>query len=412
MEQSLIEFKNVYKKLGNLIILDDVNLHIKKGEIFTLIGKSGVGKSVLLKHIIGLMEPDSGQILYQGKPLSKMTREEKKQLKHKFSYMFQSTALFDSMTVFQNIALPLKEKNHLSDKEVNKYVLERMKQLEIDGLGQKYPSQLSGGMKKRVALARALITDPEIVLFDEPTTGLDPIRKNAVHSMIADYQQRLGFTAILISHEIPDIFYISQRIAMLDEGKIIFEGSPDEIQQTQNRVIQQFVQGLESRHDTLTEIRPQPQGENRFREELARLDRYQVSFSLLIFTLGNLEEIHEKAGHAAGQTALRNFVRELKQHLRQTDPIYRYGLNKIVAVLTSTNEEQARQTCDKLIKNMNIKDILGPYPGKDLCCTVNVGFAEVQKDTPYEEVIGLAESNQNLMGKMCFTHNEQQSPAG
>ena len=202
MEQKLIEFKDVSKKLGNIAVLDRVDLHINKGEIFTLIGKSGVGKSVLLKHIIGLMEPDSGQILYNGKLLSKMTREERKALKQNFSYMFQSTALFDSMTIFENIALPLKEKNRFSEEEVNRRVLDKMRQLELDGIDQKYPSQLSGGMKKRVALARALITDPEIVIFDEPTTGLDPIRKNAVHSMISDYQQKFGFTAILVSHEI------------------------------------------------------------------------------------------------------------------------------------------------------------------------------------------------------------------
>jgi len=403
MEQILIEFKDVSKKLGNMMVLDHVDLYINKGEIFTLIGKSGVGKSVLLKHIIGLMEPDSGQILYNGRPLSKMTREEKKALKQNFSYMFQSTALFDSMTIFENIALPLKEKNRFSEEEVNRRVLDKMRQLELDGIDQKYPSQLSGGMKKRVALARALITDPEIVIFDEPTTGLDPIRKNAVHSMISDYQQRFGFTAILVSHEIPDIFYISQRIAMINEGKIIFEGSPDEIQQTEDTIIRQFVQGLEFRHDQLTDIKPQPQGERRFKEELARLNRYHVAFSLLIFNLSNLEEINEKVGHAAGQTALRNFARELKKHLRQTDPIYRYGLNKMVAVLTNTNEEQARMTYEKLSKNMDIKDILGHYPGSDLCCTINVGYAEAQKDTPYEQVINLAESVQNQMGEICFT---------
>lgn len=403
MEQKLVEFKDVSKKLGNIAVLDHVDLYIYKGEIFTLIGKSGVGKSVLLKHIIGLMEPDSGQILYNGKLLSKMTREERKALKQNFSYMFQSTALFDSMTIFENIALPLKEKNRFSEEEVNRRVLEKMRQLELDGFDQKYPSQLSGGMKKRVALARALITDPEIVIFDEPTTGLDPIRKNAVHSMIADYQQKFGFTAILVSHEIPDIFYISQRIAMIHEGKIIFQGSPDDIQQTEDAVIRQFVQGLEIRHDALTEIQPQPQGERRFKEELARLNRYHVAFSLLIFNLSNLEEINEKVGHSAGQTALRNFARELKKHLRQTDPIFRYGLNKIVAVLTNTNEEQARQTYEKLSQSMDIKDILGKYPGADICCSIKVGYAEAQKNNPYERVINKAESVENQMGEMCFT---------
>ncbi|MBN1624974.1 MAG: ATP-binding cassette domain-containing protein, partial [Deltaproteobacteria bacterium] len=182
MKQALIQFINVTKGFGEQFVLKDANLSIYKGEITTIIGKSGVGKTVLLKHIIGLVEPDSGQILFQGRPFSKMSNAEKKELKRKFSYMFQGTALFDSMTVSENIALPLKEKNHLSDTVIHRMVMGKMEQLDLREIGDKYPSQLSGGMKKRVALARALVTEPEIILFDEPTTGLDPIRKNAVHS--------------------------------------------------------------------------------------------------------------------------------------------------------------------------------------------------------------------------------------
>jgi len=257
----LIQFKNVSKRFGQQVVLNDVNLTISEGEITTIIGMSGVGKSVLLKHIIGLTTPDSGKILYQGRDISNLSRVEKGGVKKKFSYMFQGTALFDSMTVYENIALPLKENKHLTENIIHQMVIDKMNQLDIRSMANKYPSELSGGMKKRIALARALITDPEIVLFDEPTTGLDPIRRNAVHSMISEYQQKLGFTGIIVSHEIPGIFYISQKLIMLHEGKIIFQGAVEEIQETSNPVVSQFVYGSENCHNTFTGLLPQQRGE-------------------------------------------------------------------------------------------------------------------------------------------------------
>lgn len=243
MDTPLIQFNNIYKKFGRNEVLRGVNLSIYRGEITTVIGKSGEGKSVLLKHIIGLLDPDSGLLLFEGKPFSERTKKERTNLRKKFSYMFQDSALFDSMTVFDNIALPLKEGSSMAKAEIRACVMKRMEQLDLGNIEDKYPGQLSGGMKKRVALARALVTDPEIVLFDEPTTGLDPIRKNAVHQMISGYQKRFGFTGVIVSHEIPDIFSISQRIAMLDEGRIIFEGSAEEIQKETNPVIRKFIGG-------------------------------------------------------------------------------------------------------------------------------------------------------------------------
>ncbi|MBU4053608.1 MAG: ATP-binding cassette domain-containing protein, partial [Proteobacteria bacterium] len=180
MIEPLIEFKDVSKAFGETHVLDGVNLNIYKGETTTILGKSGGGKSVLLKHMVGLLNQDSGEILFKGRPLSTLKTREKKAFKENFSYMFQGTALFDSMTVMQNIVLPLEESKKVAKKDLVKKAMEKMTQLDIQDIGDKYPSQISGGMKKRVALARALITDPEIVLFDEPTTGLDPIRKSAV----------------------------------------------------------------------------------------------------------------------------------------------------------------------------------------------------------------------------------------
>ncbi len=243
MTEPLIEFRQVFKSFGSNAVLKGVDLKIFKGQVTTIIGKSGIGKSVLLKHIIGLLEPDAGTIFFYGRPLEAMSASERRELKGKLSYMFQGTALFDSMTVYENIALPLAEKRRYPKAEIRKRVREKLEQLDLVGLENKYPSQLSGGMKKRVAMARALITEPEIVLFDEPTTGLDPIRKNAAHNMIADYQRRFGFTGVLVSHDIPDVFRISQRVAMLDDGKIIFEGSPEQLRESDNPVIRAFIHG-------------------------------------------------------------------------------------------------------------------------------------------------------------------------
>ena len=395
MTQPLIQFIDVHKKFGDSPVLRGVNLSIYPAQITTIIGKSGEGKSVLLKHIIGLMGPDTGKILYNGKAFSEMTKVEKKALKMKFSYMFQGTALFDSMTVFENIALPLKEKSKLPEKKIKDLVHKRMAQLDIVQIDQKYPSQLSGGMKKRVALARALITDPEIVLFDEPTTGLDPIRKNMVHSMISEYQKKFGFTGILVSHEIPDIFFISQRVAMLDEGRIIFEGGPDEIQQSPDPVVRGFIQGLESRHDELTGMVSQSYTEERFRQELARLHRHRTPFSLLVLTVENLGEIYEKVGLKSGQTALQNFAAKVIGSLRITDTCFRTALNKIMVVLPHTDLNQAQGVCNKLSRTITGIDIMETPAGNSVCLEISAGFAEAKKDSELETIMAIAESRQS-----------------
>ena len=396
MSQPLIQIEDVYKRFGDNQVLNGASLSIRKGEVGTIIGKSGGGKSVLLKHIIGLLEPDAGRILFMGRSLSEMKKKEKRAFKRKFSYMFQGTALFDSMTVFDNIALPLKERTSMGDTDVRKQVVAKMAQLDLATIEDRYPSQLSGGMKKRVALARALITDPEIVLFDEPTTGLDPIRKNAVHSMISEYQRRFGFTGIVVSHEIPDIFYISQHIALLDNGRILFEGTPEEIQAESDPLVREFIQGQESRHDDMTGLAPMSRGENRFREEMAKLQRYKTAFSIVVFYVTNLNEINEKASHMAGQTALKNFSGELQHRLRLADVCCRYELDKVMVLLPNTDVEQARLACEKLSREMNLDDILQiqPYPG--FCFQVSAGFAEAKEDSRLDQILASTQSKQSI----------------
>lgn len=409
MTHPLIEFKNVCKRFGHQVILSNANLRIYRGQVTTVIGKSGVGKSVLLKHIIGLMEPDSGRVFFKGRALCDMGRQERRAVKRKFSYMFQNTALFDSMTVYDNIALPLKETTSLKDAEIKKLVFKMMDRVDLHDIDEKYPSQLSGGMKKRVALARALVTDPQTVLFDEPTTGLDPIRKNAVHSMISDYQKKFGFTGIVVSHEIPDVFYISQRIAMLQKGKIVFQGSPEEIQQVSEPEIREFVQGLESRHDVLTDMVPQPQGEQRFREEMARLQRHHTTFSVILFTLENLDEVNEKAGYATGQKVLKSFAGAVRKRLRVSDTCSRYGLRKIIAVLPHTDKEQAGLACAKLAREMKAEEVVdtAPYPG--FCFSVSAGFAEAKEGNPLEQILVSAESRKNSLYEFQLDSNLEAS---
>lgn len=254
--EHIIELRNISKSFDDKVVLDSVNLTINTNEVITIIGKSGVGKSVTLKLIMGLMRPDSGEILFNGKPYNAMSKKEKKEWKANISFMFQNNALFDSLTVFENIAMPLLERGKMEFREIEERVNKIINVLELEDSKFKYPSQLSGGMQKRVALARALVTNPKIVLFDEPTTGLDPMRKNNVFSMISHNQKNFGFTGILVSHDVPDVFYISNRVAIIDEGKFLFEGSPLELVKNPHSSIRPFINSIEELRYDLLNIKP------------------------------------------------------------------------------------------------------------------------------------------------------------
>lgn len=216
--ESHLKLRGLRKAFGSQVVLDDIDLDIPLGEHTTVIGKSGTGKSVLLKCISGLLEADAGQITAPGHDGAPPC-----------SYMFQQNALFDSMTVEENVALPLREKGKAGLAEIQNKVGDLLEQLELVPAAKKFPAEISGGMKKRVALARALITNPEIILFDEPTTGLDPQRKYSVFDMIRSYRKRFGFTVLMVSHDVPEVFEISDNIAWLDNGSIKFWGSPDKL---------------------------------------------------------------------------------------------------------------------------------------------------------------------------------------
>lgn len=239
----MIEIIDLHKSFNGQKVLNGVNLKIAEKEIVTIMGISGCGKSVLIKHIIGLLMPDKGSISIEGVDITRLDTKELDKIRERLGVLFQGGALFDSLTVYGNIAFPLREKTKLSKGEIRDRVLNALEDVGLKGMGKKYPGELSGGMKKRVAVARALITEPTIVLFDEPTTGLDPIIASSIHVLIKYTHKKYGYTGVVISHEVPKIFEITDKVAMLHNGIIIEVGTPEEIQNSTNLIVRQFITG-------------------------------------------------------------------------------------------------------------------------------------------------------------------------
>ena len=237
-----ITLENISKSFGEQKVLDGLDLTLESKKITFIIGQSGGGKSILLKHIIGLVKPDSGRVLVDDTDISSLDEAGMNEIRKNFGMLFQDAALFDSMTVGENVAFPLNEHRRLPKKEVQQIVTEKLLQVGLTGVTQKMPSELSGGMRKRVGLARALALDPKIILFDEPTTGLDPIMCDAIDQLIVETQKNTGATCVVISHDIDSTFKIAHRVAMLYNGKIIAYGSPEDIRNSSNPVLNQFVE--------------------------------------------------------------------------------------------------------------------------------------------------------------------------
>jgi phospholipid/cholesterol/gamma-HCH transport system ATP-binding protein len=237
----MIRMENLHKSFGGLEVLKGVSLQVQKGEILALIGGSGHGKTVILKHVAGLMKPDLGKVYVNGKDLYGLRGDELEQLRSQLGFLFQSGALFSSLTVFDNVAFPLREKTHSGEREIREKVLNVLEQVGLRGAEDKYPAQISGGMIKRTALARSVVRDPEIMLFDEPTTGLDPVIAHTILDLVKSIHKKLGFTGIIVSHELSRVFQIVQKVAMLQDGVILFVGTPDEIMVSEHPVVRQFV---------------------------------------------------------------------------------------------------------------------------------------------------------------------------
>ena len=405
MTTPLIEFKDVIKRFGERTILDSVNLHVYEGEVSTIIGKSGTGKSVLLKHIVGLLKPDAGSILFKGKDIGRMTKTELYDYTRQISYMFQNNALFDSMTVFENVALPLRQATKLNRQEIEKRVMARITQTELTDVVDKYPSEISGGMQKRVALSRALVTDPTIVLFDEPTTGQDPIRKNAILSMIAEYQRKFGFTAVLISHEIPDVYFISNRILALYDGKIVFEGTPDEFENFDHPFRDEIVRSLEGLQEELTGLYSRRHFKVRYQTDLGRKKPHET-YVAVVFSLQDMEMIVENLGHDKAQEIIRALGAYVNTHFGAVGGFSaRQTINEIGTVLPLSELPEAERILDDFVEDLQSEG-LGDLKiehdlSKDQCFAFQVmaGLSQGKPQVELESIMEFARFNQREVAR-------------
>ncbi len=241
--EPILRLVNVEKTLEGKKVLDGITLDIPRRRITSIIGLSGAGKSVMLKHMIGLIRPDRGQVLVDGSDISRLSRAELYKVRSRFGMLFQGGALFDSLTVYENVAFPLREKTDLPEEKIRERVLVRLAQVGLEDARGKYPDELSGGMVRRVAFARAMVTDPEIILFDEPTTGLDPIIRNSILNLICHTYHRHGFTMVMISHDIPEIFQWSHYVVVLHDGKVVEAAPTGDVVRSVNPFVQQLIRG-------------------------------------------------------------------------------------------------------------------------------------------------------------------------
>lgn len=239
----MIEIINLSKSFTSSKVLDNLNLIINSGEVIVIIGRSGCGKSVLLKHVIGLIRPDMGQVIVDGNDMTRLEEHEIDKVRLSFGMLFQGSALFDSMTVGENVGFALREHTDTPEKDVRKKIANSLELVGLKGIEDLMPAELSGGMKKRVGLARAICNDPKIILYDEPTTGLDPIMADAINDLIIDLNNKLNVTSIVVTHDMVSAYKIADRIAMLYKGKIIAIGAPSDIKNTKDPIVKQFITG-------------------------------------------------------------------------------------------------------------------------------------------------------------------------
>jgi len=241
--RKMIELRDLRKALGGREVLRSVNLEVYEGETLVIIGRSGEGKSVLLKHIMGLMRPDAGAVLIEGEDITQLKEKEMYRVREKLGMLFQGAALFDSLSVLHNVGFALYEHSQLSEDEIRQRVIENLRRVQLEDILDKKPAELSGGMKKRVGLARAIAGGPKIILYDEPTTGLDPITADAINDLILSMREQLKVTSVAVTHDMASAYKVADRIAMLFRGEIIAVGSVEEIQNSSNPYVQQFIRG-------------------------------------------------------------------------------------------------------------------------------------------------------------------------
>ncbi|MEJ2039179.1 MAG: ATP-binding cassette domain-containing protein [Desulfosarcinaceae bacterium] len=403
MEQPLIEVRDLSKSFDGRTVLEGVNLKLHKGEVISIIGKSGVGKSVLLKHIIGLLDPDSGQVLFNGQPIDQMNAKQKGDYLGRISYMFQNNALFNALTVRENVAMPLRYKRGIKRKEIDEKVMQRLDQMELREAAEKYPGEISGGMQKRVAMARALISEPDIVLFDEPTTGQDPIRKNAILSMISAYQQKYNFSAILISHDLPDVFFVSNTILALYDGRIIFDGPPEDFDSFDHPFRSEFIHSLEQLQKELGGFYSQRQFKVRYHTDLYQ-NPSDTAYSVVIFNLEHFPAIAEKLGHQASQELLMATGAFINKHFSTMGGFStRSSMDQFITVLPFADMDEAWRLVKDFGQDLSTNGIASlqrVMPAPPECehpvdIILSAGVAQGKPQTDLESVIDSARVHQD-----------------
>jgi len=413
MDTPIIEFKNVVKRFGDKTVLDGVNFTLNEGEITTIIGKSGTGKSVMLKHLVGLIKPDSGTLLYKGRDLAGLKGSERRNYMGQMSYMFQGNALFDSMTVFENVAFPLEQSTRLSKEEIHRRVMSKLERTDLVEMKHRYPSELSGGMQKRVAFSRALITEPAIVLFDEPTTGQDLIRRNAILSMIADYKTKFNFTAVIISHDIPDVLFISNRVLVLYEGKVIFQGSPSAFEAFEHPYVDEFVHSIESFQKQMPELYSKRNFKMRYKNAL-RLKPAESSYVVAIFSIPDFKNLCNALGYRTGHSVVKELGMVISKNFDAVGGFStRQRQSRFMTVLPFSNYAESRQIIDAfavdLMENgfeyVTLEDKNRGDLGRSLYkITVMAGIAEgITAKDGINDVLKKARNNQFEIGKFQCT---------
>jgi phospholipid/cholesterol/gamma-HCH transport system ATP-binding protein len=248
-----IELKKLHKRFGRLVVLDGVDLSIESGQSVVIIGASGSGKSVMLKHVVGLLKPDLGEVWFDGERIDTQRERELMKIRERFGFLFQMGALFDSMTVEENVAFPLVEHTRKTPDEIREAVAHKLAMVGLPQAGRKMPGELSGGQRKRVALARAIVLEPDVILYDEPTTGLDPIRSDVINELILKLKREMKVTSITVTHDMQSAFKVGDRIVMLHEGRMIFDGSPEQVKESELSIVRRFVRG-EANDEELGEL--------------------------------------------------------------------------------------------------------------------------------------------------------------
>jgi phospholipid/cholesterol/gamma-HCH transport system ATP-binding protein len=388
----LLTIEHLKKHFGNQLVLDDINLEVKKGEIVCIIGQSGGGKSVILKHIIGLIIPDGGRVLLDGEEISSPTKKPSdfNKVRRRLGMLFQGAALFDSKSVGENIAFPLREHTAHSEEEIQSIIAEALEMVGLQKNFQyKMPSELSGGMKSRVGLARALVMKPEIMLYDEPTSALDPIMTDKINELILSLRDKLAMTSVVVTHDMASAYRIADTIAMIYEGKIVFCGTPAQIRATRNPYIQQFIRGQRKlhyavsapdhegtaldrqvdvgelkqrltadkrifsggtenrgRHDSLAGMLTADQFNEVLESEAERSLNNGDPLALVLCAVDSLESLNARFGAEIGDAALAETGKRLSRSIRGTDYIARLDKNEFALILTKTNPDVIQKTVE------------------------------------------------------------------